>query len=68
MFGSRGSSTPTRYGTGDDPGHAFWMLSVSPPEVEKKKAVIGRPPYSAITPAVACTAAVLPGCSPPEPS
>ena len=43
-------------------------VSVLPPEVEKKKAVMGAPLYVAITPAVACTAAVLCGCSPPEPS
>ena len=43
------------------------MFSVWPPEVEKKKAQIGVPPYLGTTPAVAVTALVEFAASPSAP-
>jgi hypothetical protein len=60
-----GSSAPTRYGTAVPKTSA--TSAVAPPEVEWKSAFTGRPSQSITWPFVACTAAVVRGCSPRTP-
>src|ERR671922_650752 len=60
---SYGSSTPFSHGFGADPTNEFSMLSVWPPDVEKKNVVTGWPLYVTTWPAVAEIAASVFGVS-----
>src|ERR1700689_1140236 len=65
---SYGSATACSHGCGAEPGHAFSMSSVIPPELAKKNVIAGWPAYRTIWPAVSATAALEVAVSAAAPS